>query len=103
MNYTDFILSKKHSAINYGIKTKFMPNNMFDFQKHITDYSIVKGRNAIFLDTGLGKTIIELTIAYNYIIATNKPCLIVTPLAVANQFLIEAEKFGIEDVEHTKG
>lgn len=28
--------------------------------------------------------------------------MIITPLAVANQFIIEAEKFGIPDVEHTK-
>lgn len=102
MNYLEFIESKKHSSQDYGITPKFIPDRMFDFQKHISEYSIKKGRNAIFLDTGLGKTIIELTIAYNYVIATNKPALIVTPLAVANQFLIEAEKFGIEDVEHTK-
>ncbi len=102
MEYTEFIEKKKHSTINYGFKPDYLNPNLFDFQRHITEYAVNKGRSAIFLDTGLGKTLIELTIAYNYVIKTNKPVLIITPLAVANQFMIEAEKFGIEDVEHTK-
>jgi len=102
MDYKEFIQNKKHNSINYGIEPKFMADKMFDFQKHIAEYAIKKGRCAIFLDTGLGKTIIELVIALNYVRHTNKPVLIITPLAVANQFLVEAEKFGIEDVEHTK-
>jgi len=102
MTYQEFIQSKKHNSINYGITPVFMSDKMFDFQKHVAEYAIKKGRCAIFLDTGLGKTIVELVIATNYVRATNKPVLIITPLAVANQFLIEAEKFGIDDVEHTK-
>jgi len=102
MNYQEFLQTKKHSTINYGFDPEYCNSNLFDFQKHITDYAIRKGRCAIFLDTGLGKTLIELTIAKNYVLKTNKPVLIITPLAVANQFLIESEKFGIEDVEHTK-
>jgi len=102
MNYIEFLEQKKHKASDYGITPKFIPEKMFDFQVHITNYAIKKGRCAIFLDTGLGKTIIELTIAHNYVMHTNKPVLIITPLAVANQFVIEAEKFGIPDVEHTK-
>ena len=102
MNYTEFIESKKHSAINFGFEPEYFNPYLFDFQKHIVNYAVKKGRCAIFLDTGLGKTLIELTIAQNYIRKTNKPVLIITPLAVANQFLIEAEKFGISDIEHTK-
>ncbi|MGE5052025.1 MAG: DEAD/DEAH box helicase family protein, partial [Bacillota bacterium] len=75
---------------------------MFDFQKYVADRMIQKGRHAGFLDTGTGKTIIELTIAANYVKETNKPVLIITPLAVADQHLTEAEKFCINDVEHTK-
>ena len=102
MDYQSFLESKKHSTINFGIEPVYMNPNLFDFQKHITEYAIRKGRCAIFLDTGLGKTLIELTIAQNYLLKTNKPVLIITPLAVANQFILEAEKFGINDVEHTK-
>jgi hypothetical protein len=102
MTYQEFIQSKKHSTINFGFEPEYFNPYLFDFQKHIVNYAVKKGRCAIFLDTGLGKTLIELTIAQNYIQKTNKPVLIITPLAVANQFLIEAEKFGIPDVEHTK-
>ena len=101
-NYTEFLKKKRHSSINYGIDVNFIPDMMFDFQKHIAEYAIKKGRCAVFVDTGLGKTIIELTIAQNYVKHTNKPVLIITPLAVANQFIKEAEKFQVPDVEKTK-
>ena len=83
MNYSEFLKSKQHSQVDYGIEPFFFPNNLFDFQKHVATYSIKKGRCAVFLDTGLGKTIIELTIARNYIQHTNKPVLIICPLALA--------------------
>jgi superfamily II DNA or RNA helicase len=102
VNYTEFIESKKHSSENYGIEPKFIPDAMFDFQKHITEYAIKKGRCAVFLDTGLGKTVIELTIAKNYVEHTNKPVLIICPLAVAFQFIKEAEKFGIGNISYSK-
>lgn len=102
MEYEEFIESKRHSLSDYGIPVKWMPNEMFDFQQHITEKTIAKGRYADFIDTGLGKTLIELTTAYNYILHTNKPVLIITPLAVAFQFIKEAAKFGIDDVEYSK-
>lgn len=102
MTYTEFIEAKKHSVINYGIKSGWMASGMFDYQEYVCDYAIQKGRCAVFLDTGLGKTLIELTIAVNYIKHTNKPVLIITPLAVAFQFLKEAQKFGIDDIEYSK-
>lgn len=75
---------------------------MFDYQRYVTEYAIRKGRCAVFLDTGLGKTLIELTTAVNYVRHTNRPVLIITPLAVAFQFITEAEKFGIDDIEYSK-
>lgn len=102
MNYEEFIASKRHTESNYGITPGFIPDSMFDYQKYVAEYAIKKGRCAVFLDTGLGKTIIELTIARNYILETNKPVLIITPLAVAFQFIKEAEKFGIDDIEYSK-
>lgn len=102
MNYTEFLKTKQHSSIDYGIEPSFYPDGMFDFQKYITEIAIKKGRYACFLDTGTGKTIIELTVAYNYIQATNKPVLIITPLAVAFQFIKEAAKFDIGDIMYSK-
>lgn len=102
MTYTEFIAAKQHSTINYGIDCKWIPDGLFDYQQYVTEYAIKKGRCAVFLDTGLGKTVIELSAAKNYIEYTNKPVLIITPLAVAFQFLKEADKFGIDDIEYSK-
>lgn len=102
MNYTEFLERKKHSSVDFGINTNFIPDSMFDYQKHVSQYAIKKGRCAVFLDTGLGKTIIELTIAKNYVNETNKSVLIICPLAVAFQFVKEAEKFGIDDISYSK-
>lgn len=102
MNYADFIESKKHSSHNYGIEAKYLPDGLFDFQKYVCEYVVKKGRCAAFLDTGLGKTIIELTTAVNYIHHTNKSVLIITPLAVAFQFIKEAKKFDIGDISYSK-
>jgi hypothetical protein len=102
INYHQFIEAKRHSISNAGIKANWMPEMAFDFQKNIIEKATQKGRCAIFADTGLGKTLIELVIAQNFVKHTNKRVLILTPLAVAFQFLIEAEKLGIDDIEHTR-
>ena len=100
--YQKFLEKKKHTSIDFGIKPNYYPNGLFDYQSYVSEYAIKKGRCAVFLDTGLGKTIIELTVAKNYINATNKPVLIITPLAVAFQFIKEAQKFGIDDIAYSK-
>lgn len=102
MDYTTFLESKRHTSQNYGIPKTWEPNGLFDFQHYVSDYSINKGRCADFLDTGLGKTIIELTHAVNYVRHTNKPVLIITQLAVAFQFIKEGIKFDIDDIEYSK-
>jgi len=101
-NYQKFIDNKKHSINNFGINTVNLPDYLFDFEKYVVEYAVKKGRAAIFLDTGLGKTIIELVIAQNFIKKFNKPVLIITPLAVAFQFIDEANKFGINDIMYSK-
>lgn len=100
--YLDFIESKKHSKIKSGITLIYDNPFLFDYQKHVTRYLVEKGRAACFLDTGLGKTLIELSVAQNYVEHTNKPVLIITPLAVAFQFIKEAQKFNIDNVEYSK-
>lgn len=102
MDYQKFLESKKHSSIKMGIDPVFLPTSLFDYQKHIAEYAIKKGRCAGFVDTGLGKTIIELIIATNFVRSTNKRALILTPLSVAFQFIDEAEKFGIDDISYSK-
>jgi len=100
--YEALLDAKRHKPSNYGIEPTWMPDGLFDYQRYVAEYGIRKGRCAEFLDTGLGKTIIELTTAVNYHEHTGKPVLILTPLAVAFQFIKEAEKFGITDIEYSK-
>jgi len=102
MNYKQFLETKKHKGSDYGITPTFIPDFLFDFQKYVSEYAIKKGRAAVFLDTGLGKTAIELVTAQNYVKHTNKPALIITPLAVAFQFIKESEKFGLMECEYSK-
>lgn len=102
MNYNEFLENKKHSIGNFGFNPIYYPNIAFDFQKAIIEKAVKKGRMAIFADTGLGKTLIQLSIANNIILETNKKVLILTPLAVAFQFILEAEKLCIDDIEYSK-
>lgn len=101
-DYLKFLESKRHSTEDFGFDVNYIPDIAFDFQKHIIEKAIKKGRIAIFADTGLGKTLIQLSIAKNIINHTNKNVLILTPLAVAFQFIIEANKLGIDDIEYSK-
>lgn len=102
MDYNTFINSKRHLIGDFGFKATYIPDMAFDFQKFIIEKAIHKGRIGVFADTGLGKTLIQLSIANNIIQHTNKRVLILTPLAVAFQFLLEAEKMGIDDIEYSK-
>ena len=102
MKYQDFIANRKQSIAGVGIEASWIPESAFDFQAHIIKRALAKGRVGIFLDTGLGKTMIQLAVAENIIRATNGRVLILTPLAVAFQFIIEAGRIGVSDIEHTK-
>lgn len=101
-DYQEFLNMKKHLIGNFGFKSEFIPDIAFDHQKYTIDKAIFRGRNANFLDTGLGKTLIQLSIAYNIVLHTNKRVLILTPLAVAFQFIKEAAMIGIDDIEYSK-
>jgi hypothetical protein len=100
--YIKFLEGKRHSIGEFGFNANYIPEIAFDFQKFIIEKAVRKGRMAIFADTGLGKTLIQLSIAKNIIDHTNKNVLILTPLAVAFQFIVEAEKLGIDDIEYSK-
>ncbi len=102
MSYEEFINSKKHTSLDFGFDPVFIPDSAFDFQKYIIERSIKKGRIGIFADTGLGKTLISISIAQNIVLKTNRKVLILTPLAVAFQFIIEAERIGVGDIEYSK-
>lgn len=102
MEYAEFLAAKKHSTGNYGFDPAWMPDTAFDFQQHIITKAVRKGRIGMFADTGLGKTLMQVAIAENVIRHTNKRVLILTPLAVAFQFIDEANRIGVDDIAHSK-
>jgi hypothetical protein len=103
MSYREFLESKRHTSGEFGFYANWIPDSAFDFQREIISRSVKKGRVGVFLDTGLGKTMIQLSIAQNIVETTNKRVLILTPLAVAFQFLKEADRIGVADTEHARG
>lgn len=94
--YHDFIVGKSQIGKNSGFKPVWIPDFLFGFQKALSQWTIEKGRGALFADCGLGKTPLELVWSENVVRHTNRPVLIVTPLAVAAQHVREGGKFGID-------
>jgi len=94
--YLKFLESKIKSVSESGfdIDVKNLNKKLFEFQKFIVKTALKKGRYALFEDCGLGKTIQQLEWAYQVSIHTNKPVLILCPLAVAGQTIKEGLKFG---------
>lgn len=95
-SYQSFLSNKAQLQSSYGFDPLFLPDFLFDFQQHLLDWGIRKGRAAYLADCGLGKTPMQLVWAENVVRQTNKPVLIATPLAVGRQTVKEGEKFGIE-------
>jgi len=102
MDYAEFLARKRHTIGGFGFEPTWMPDCAFDFQRHIITKAVQKGRIGLFEDTGLGKTLQQLAIAENIIRHTNKRVLILTPLAVAFQFINEAATIGVGDIAHSK-
>ncbi len=94
--YQEFLSKKMHEGARHGFEPLWMPDFLFDFQKSLVEWALLKGRAAIFADCGLGKTPMQLVWAENVRRKTERPVLIVTPLAVGHQTIREGAKFGIE-------
>ncbi len=101
-DYRAFLEHKAQIGENSGFEPLWIPEFLFDFQKSLVEWSVRKGRAAIFADCGLGKTPIQLVWAENVVRHTNGRVLILTPLAVSAQTVREAEKFDIECSRDTK-
>lgn len=94
--YAEFVKNKSQWKHEAGFEPSGSYGFLFDFQRLLFDYACRKGRSAIFADCGMGKTAIELAFGDEIVKRENKPVLLLTPIAVGQQVLQEAEKFGIE-------
>lgn len=95
MNYQEFIEKKQFAASDCGFEAELSEYPLFDYQADIVYWALVRGKAAIFADTGMGKTIMQLSWADRVSIHTDSPVLIVAPLAVSEQTIAEGDKFGI--------
>lgn len=103
MSYAEFIDRKTQLGSFDGFEPVWMPDFLFDFQQMLVDWALRKGKDALFEDCGLGKTPQQLVWAENVVRHANKPVLILTPLAVAQQTIAEAAKFDIEAHRSNEG
>lgn len=94
--FLQFLERKSQIGGMYGFKSLWLPDFLFDYQKYLIDWALLKGKQATFADTGMGKTPMQLVTAENIVRHTNKNVLILTPLSVSHQTIEEAAKFGIE-------
>lgn len=103
MNYAEFLDEKRQLGGNHGFKPVWMLDKLFDFQQQLVEWSLQRGRSALYENCGLGKTPQQLTWAENVVRKTKKPVLILAPLAVSHQTCREGEKFGIEVQNRREG
>ena len=103
--YLNFLDQKQktHVLSGFDIEESQLNNSMFDFQKFIVKRALKAGKYAIFADCGLGKTLMQLEWAHKVNQHTNKPVLILAPLAVAGQTVKEGSKFNIDVCKYDGG
>ncbi len=97
MTYSEFLHNRVKAKQHTGFSPLFMPDHtLFDFQSDLVTWALFRGRAAIFADCGLGKSFMEITFAQNVMLKTNKPVLLLTPIAVGAQMIGEANKLNVE-------
>lgn len=95
--YHDLIARKRVAFEARGL-TKWgdLPTSLFEHQRHGVEFALRAGCAALFYDTGLGKTAMALSWGHEIVRHTNKPVLMLAPLAVGPQHVREAERLGID-------
>lgn len=99
-DYAAFLASKRLVVGSQGPKVEpgAVHPMLFPFQRDLVAWAVRKGRAALFADTGLGKTFMQLEWAR----LIGERTLIVAPLSVARQTTREAEKLGLR-VHYSRG
>lgn len=94
--YAEFLASKAPRVNGVGFEPGDMPAHLFDYQAECVAFAVRQGRAAMFLDTGLGKTRIQLEWCRQTAEASNGRALLLTPLAVARQIEREGVALGYD-------
>lgn len=98
ITYKSFIESKAKKVLPSGfeIDEKQLNPSLFKWQKKAVKIALSKGKFALFMDCGLGKTFMQLEWAYQVSEMEKQKVLILAPLAVVGQTIEEAHKFNID-------
>ena len=96
MDYETFVKQKRRIEVATGHNPSDLNEHLFDFQHAIVTWAVRRGRAAIFADTGLGKTLMQLSWADEVASHTGGVVLILAPLAVSEQTIEQGSTFGIE-------
>lgn len=94
--YQEFLAGKAPRTTALGIEPSPTNRALFDYQAACAEFLIRRGGGGLFLDTGLGKTMVQLEWCHQVRAAAGGRVLVITPLAVARQFAREAERFDYE-------
>lgn len=93
MMYEQWVAAKMEGATFTGLD--YEPRaHLFDFQRDLVRWALRRGRAALFADTGLGKTAMQ--VEWARAVSAHGRVIILAPLAVADQTVREAERFGVD-------
>ncbi len=95
MDYSDFVGRKLGIVRREGIAADVSGYSLFPHQSDLTAWALRRGAAAIFADTGLGKSRMQLAWADTVCRHTGGDVLILAPLAVAEQTVEEGEEIGV--------
>lgn len=95
MSYAEFLGGKAIADEPSGFAADVTNEGLFDWQREIVRWGLARGRSAVFADTGLGKTRIQLEWAQQVAEHTDGRVLILAPLAVSSQTEREAKEIGV--------
>ena len=96
MGYQEFIARKLETVAPSGLSDPFtLPGSLFPMQRDLVAWALRRGRAAIFADTGLGKSRMQIAWADEVVRRTGGSVMILAPLAVAAQTVGEGNSIGI--------
>lgn len=94
MNYAEFLAAKQIRAEKPGriIEPAAVHPMLHDWQRDLVLWAVKTGRAALWADTGMGKTVMQLEWVR---LSADRGALVVAPLAVCQQTVREAAKLGL--------
>ncbi|HOR01503.1 MAG TPA: DNA methyltransferase [Anaerolineae bacterium] len=94
IDYQEFLATKAtpQRYLGVSVSADAVHPLLFPFQRDVVCWAVRKGRAAVFLDTGMGKTLVQLEWAR----LLGQRTLIIAPLSVARQTTREGRKIGLD-------